>query len=93
MFKVESTSASTGASALSLNSHNNFDFGLSFCDDGTTEDLFDSFASPSGMDSGNSIDTVRIKTEPEDPEEMSIGGTEVESESNSPAVTSGSTSL
>lgn len=73
MFKVESSSASApSSSALSLNPQNNFDFELSFCDDGATDDLFESFASPSAMDSGGlesqSESHIRIKTEPEDPE-------------------------
>ncbi|CAG7785785.1 unnamed protein product [Allacma fusca] len=56
MFKVESSSAPSAGSALSLNPQNNFDFGLSFCDDGTTDDLFDSFpptASSRGENPGN----------------------------------------
>lgn len=43
MFKVETTGVSQASSALSLNTQNNFDFELSFCDDGTTDDLFDTF--------------------------------------------------
>ena len=46
MFKVESGSSGSSANNpnLSLNQQNNFDFELSFCDDGTTDDLFDSFS-------------------------------------------------
>jgi hypothetical protein len=77
MFKVESTSASAPSSsglALTNPQNNNFDFELSFCDDGATDDLFESFASPSAMESGgmesssSSADTTRVKVEPEDAE-------------------------
>lgn len=64
MFKVDSSSAVTpsSSSSLTLPSTNNFDFELSFCDDGTTGDLFDSFTSPGpGMDPA---DSSRVKMEP-----------------------------
>lgn len=44
MFKVETTGVSQTTSVLSMNGQSNFDFELSFCDDGTTDDLFDTFA-------------------------------------------------
>ena len=48
MFKVESSGAQASAANSALNpQNNNFDFGLSFCDDGTTDDLFDHFDSTS----------------------------------------------
>lgn len=53
MFKVESTGVSQGPSALSLNGQSNFDFELSFCDDGTTDDLFDTFANDGASERSN----------------------------------------
>jgi hypothetical protein len=84
MFKVESSSSGSSANNpnLSLNQQNNFDFELSFCDDGATDDLFDSFnpssaSSPTntqGRGSGGGgkaedsplSDPLRVKVEPED---------------------------
>jgi len=62
MFKVESTGTSSTGSSLPLNAQSTFDFGLTFCDDGTAGDLFDSFAnddtgapgSSTAMDSSDS---------------------------------------
>lgn len=53
MFKVESTGVSQAPSALSLNSQSNFDFELSFCDDGTTDDLFDTFTTTEAPERNN----------------------------------------
>jgi len=56
MFKVEPSSSGSSANNpnLSPSQQNNFDFELSFCDDGTTEDLFDSFNTSGNRSNGSS---------------------------------------
>lgn len=62
MFKVESSSTPSAGSALSINPQGNFDFGLSFCDDGTNDDLFESLSAPSsGGGGGGNNNTMKVE--------------------------------